>query len=240
MKRLCSICVRGGSKGLKNKNMRELGGLPLFAHSIKQAQQSKLFDCIVVSSDSEAILRAATVYGADYAIIRPENLATDNAPKLPAIQHALLASEKLANARFDVVVDLDATSPLRVPLDIENMVQILEEENVSNVISGCPARRSPYFNLVELGEDGFVRLSKPLKNSVTRRQDSPKCYDMNASIYVWQREALLKNDSIFNRDTRLYVMPEERSMDIDSALDFEFVEFLYKRDNSAEIKNGDV
>lgn len=89
-----------------------------------------------------------------------------------------------------------------------------------------PSRRSPYFNLVELNADGVAELSKPLKYPIARRQDAPKCYYMNASIYVWRRQVLFASDTIFNGDTKLYVMPEERSIDIDSELDFKFVEFL--------------
>ena len=131
-----------------------------------------------------------------------------------------------------MVVDLDATSPLRLVADIQDAVAMLEREKVSNVITAAPARRSPYFNLVELGEDGVVGLSKPLRKSIVRRQDSPKCFDMNASIYVWRRAALFDNPTVFNADTRLFVMPEERSTDIDNELDFEIVEFLMRKRNS--------
>ena len=131
-----------------------------------------------------------------------------------------------------VIVDLDATSPLRLPEDIINVVKILEEKKVINVITAMPARRSPYFNLVELDDSGRVRLSKPLDHPIVRRQDAPKCYDMNASIYIWQREGLLNNSVVFLENTALYVMPEERSIDIDSELDFEFVEFLAKKRGS--------
>ena len=93
-----------------------------------------------------------------------------------------------------------------------------------------PARRSPYFNLVELDDKGFARLSKQLPSLVSRRQDAPACFDMNASIYVWWRDVLLRDTvSVFHEGTLLYVMPEERSIDIDSELDFAFVEFLTER-----------
>ena len=88
------------------------------------------------------------------------------------------------------------------------------------MITGAPARRSPYFNLVEIGEDDVVRLSKPLPKLVERRQDGPRCYDMNASIYVWRRDIFITDQRVFYPDSRLFVMPEERSIDIDSELDF--------------------
>jgi len=229
MSRICSVCARGGSKGVRNKNTRELAGRPLIAHTLEQARSTGLFKLIAVSSDSAEILDLARTHGADLAVERPPELASDTAAKIPAIRHCVEAAEKAADERFDVVVDLDVTSPLRVPDDIRNAVELLESQQVSNVITAAPARRSPYFNLVELGEDGVVRLSKAFGKPIVRRQDSPPCFDMNASIYVWRREALFNHDTVFLPDTRLLVMPEERSVDIDSELDFEVVELLMRK-----------
>ena len=226
MKRICTICARGGSKGVKGKNIRPLNGKPLIAYSIEQAKQSGLFDVIAVSSDSDLILETAGSFGADYLIKRPDVLAIDQAAKLPVIKHCVAEVESLKGYAFDTIVDLDATSPLRSIEDIKAAVALLEDSGVSNVITAMPSRRSPYFNLVELNAKGFVELSKPLEMPVVRRQDAPKCFDMNASIYAWVRSTFLTSDSIFNDDTKLYVMPEERSIDIDSELDFKFVEFL--------------
>lgn len=226
MKRVCTICARGGSKGVKDKNIRPLRGKPLLAYSIEQAREAGIFAAIAVSSDSGPILEVARQYGADCIIERPAELATDLAPKLPAIRHCVAEAERQMVCRFDTVVDLDATSPLRSVEDICAAVALLERSSVENVITAMPARRSPYFNLVELNPTGVVELSKPLPVPVVRRQDAPKCYDMNASIYVWQRHVLFTSDTIFNKDTGLYVMPEERSVDIDSDLDFRFVEFI--------------
>lgn len=224
--RLCTVCARGGSQGVKNKNLRTLLGKPLLVHSLEQARASGLFDALAVSSDSDAILETSREWGADYLIRRPDELATDLAPKIPAIRHCLQEAERLAGRRFDVIVDLDATSPLRTPRDIQAAVAMLEEGNVANVITAMPARRSPYFNMVEVGDDGVPRLVKTLPNRIVRRQDAPQCYDMNASIYVWRRAVLMTNDSLFHDNTRLYVMPEERSWDVDSELDFKIIECL--------------
>ena len=232
MKRLCTICARGGSKGVPNKNIRPIGGKPLIGHSVLQAQSSGLFEAIAVSSDSPEILDVSKKFGVDYSIFRPQELASDSAPKLPAIQHCVNEVEKISGKIFDVIVDLDVTSPLRLTKDIEGAVRLLEEKNVSNVITGCPARRSPYFNLVERDEDDYVRLSKPPEQIITRRQDAPECFDMNASIYVWKREGLIGRKSIFNADTLLFVMPEERSIDVDHEWEFEYVEFLFNKRTS--------
>jgi CMP-N,N'-diacetyllegionaminic acid synthase len=224
--RLCTICARGGSKGITNKNIRQLLDRPLIAYSLQQARSCGLFEMIAVSSDSSAILDAARRYGADLLVERPLEMATDTAAKVPAIRHCMETAERHARKRFDVLVDLDATSPLRLPEDIVGAVRLLEERKVSNVITAAPARRSPYFNLVEVGSDGVARLSKPLPNEVHRRQDAPPAYDMNASIYVWRRDALFEGPSVFRADTALYVMPEDRSVDIDTELDFRIVELL--------------
>ncbi|EIJ80535.1 posttranslational modification protein [Bacillus methanolicus PB1] len=228
--RICTICARGGSKGVKNKNIRPLLGIPLIAHTIMQAQKSKMFDFIAVSSDDDEILRISKQYGVKILINRPSELATDSAAKLPAIVHCVQECEKVTEKNFQTIVDLDATSPLRSVQDIVNAIQLFEStRDATNLITASPARRSPYFNLVELNENGYIELSKRLDKPIVRRQDAPKCFDMNASIYVWNRESLFKAKSAIDEKTILYEMPEERSIDIDSELDYEIVQFLAEK-----------
>ena len=230
MKILCTICARAGSKGVANKNLRLINSKPLIVYSIEQAQTSNLFDQIVVSSDSAEIRSVALANGATYAVERPIEMASDTAPKLPAIRHcAATAERKFGN--FDVIIDLDATAPLRHPEDIVGALELLKSTNADNVITGTQAHRSPYFNLVETDRTGLVHLSKPPQIAVARRQDSPQCYDMNASIYVWRRAALFENETLFTDNTRLFVMPRERSIDIDSQADFEVVEWMMTKGN---------
>lgn len=229
MKKLCTICARGGSQGVKNKNVRLVAGKPLIAHTLLQAKESKLFDAIAVSSDSDEILAIAEEYQVDCLIERPSQMATSTAAKLPVIQHAFHEAEKQLNQTFAISVDLDATSPLRNVEDIINAVNMLSTKEVTNVITGAPARRSPYFNLVELDQNGIAHLSKQGGSKVVRRQDSPRVYDMNASIYVWWRDVLLNENNLFLPGTNLYEMPEERSIDIDSPLDFDIVSFLLEK-----------
>ena len=229
MNRICTICARGGSRGVRNKNIRYLAGMPLIAHSLEQARNSALFEVIAVSSDSAEIRNVALAHGADVVVERPLELASDTSAKLPAIRHCVEEVERTTGRCFGVVVDLDVTSPLRWVEDIREAVALLESKGLSNVITAAPARRSPYFNLVEVDSEGRVVLSKPPSSAVLRRQDSPACYDMNASIYVWRRDRLFDSDSVLTPQTRLMVMPEERSHDIDSELDFDIVEFLMTR-----------
>lgn len=226
MKILCTVCARGGSKGVPDKNIRPLLGKPVIAWTIEQALAARRFDVIAVSSDSQAILDAAKAAGATFLVKRPYALASDTAGKIPAIRHCVTAAEAAHGATFDVVVDLDCTSPLRTPDDITAAIDLLKARKAPNVITAMPARRSPYFNLVETDAEGRVRLAKSLAAPVLRRQDAPPCYDMNASIYVWRRAALFEEPPIFKPATALYVMPEERSIDIDSELDFKMVEMI--------------
>jgi len=231
MKILCTICARAGSKGVTNKNLRPINSKPLIVYSIEQALATKLFDQIVVSSDSAEIRNVALANGATHAVERPFELASDTAPKLPAIRHCVESAEKKFG-KFEVIVDLDATAPLRNPEDILGALELLRTTNSDNVITGTPAHRSPYFNLVETNEQGIVHLSKQPRAAVDRRQDSPECFDMNASIYVWRRHALFENETLFTKSTRLFVMPRERSIDIDSQADFDMVEWLMTKGNT--------
>jgi CMP-N,N'-diacetyllegionaminic acid synthase len=229
MSLICTICARGGSKGVVDKNVRDLLGKPVLAWSIAQARETGLFDTIAFSSDSDALLEAALKAGADVAVKRPHEMATDTAPKLPAIRHCLEEAIARSGKTPDMFVDLDVTSPLRLGSDITGAVELLRQSGARNVITGAPARRSPYFNLVEQGADGSITLSKTADPPVVRRQDAPRCFDMNASIYVWRVAPFLEQPAVFYPDTRLFEMPEERSIDIDSDLDFALVELLLRR-----------
>ncbi len=238
MTRLAVICARGGSKGIKGKNLRTLMGKPLLAHTIEQARQSGVFDWVAVSSDSHQILAVGTAAGADFAIERPPALASDTAPKVPAIRHCAQEVERLTGAAADTIVDLDATAPLRSLDDIRDAVAKLESSDADNLVSGMPARRSPYFNLVEEQPDGRVQLAKIPDTPIVRRQDAPRCFDLNASIFVWKRAALFSElDTAMGNNTILFEMPEERSIDIDNDLDFAFVEFMMTRMNADKEDN---
>lgn len=218
--------------------MRQVAGLPLFVHSVKVAQESSLFDAIVVSSDAQEALALAHQFGVTHTVLRPEELASDTSGKVEAIVHAVRAVEAVETYVFDTVVDLDATSPLRTLDDLYGAVDLLEKSGAQSVITACEARHSPYFNLVEIDSvTGQVRVAKQLPGSVLRRQDAPLTFDMNASIYAWNRDALMKEQTVFFQSTRIYVMPAERSIDIDSEFDFEIVRWLMEKD---ETEHGKV
>jgi N-acylneuraminate cytidylyltransferase/CMP-N,N'-diacetyllegionaminic acid synthase len=150
--------------------------------------------------------------------------------------HAVRQVEARADSAFETVVDLDATSPLRLVADIVGTVELLESSGAASVITGCEAHRSPYFNLVERdAATGVVSLSKTVEGGVLRRQDAPAAFDMNASVYAWRRDALFDGERVFFPSTLLFEMPVERSHDIDSELDFRIVEWLMEsREENAD------
>jgi N-acylneuraminate cytidylyltransferase/CMP-N,N'-diacetyllegionaminic acid synthase len=223
---LCTICARGGSKGVPGKNTIDVSGKPLIAHTIKQALSSRITEDILVTSDSRDILAIAEKLMVPHIVLRPSELAHDTADKLDAIRHAVDFVEGQTGKRFSIIVDLDPTSPLRNIEDISAALEMFKNSNANNLITGAPSRRSPYFNLVEVDQSGYVKLSKPSLSRIIRRQESPKCYDMNASIYIWRRDFLMSNKVIFSPKTILYEMPEERSIDVDSQLDLKIVRML--------------
>ena len=233
MKKICFICFREGSKGLKNKNFKIINGLPLYKHTINQAIKSNIFDKIVISTDSKKIYKKyymnknTDIY---CFFIRPKRLSNDKARKLSVIQHALIKSESYFNCEFDIIFDLDVTSPLRNINDIKNALKIFLNKNSSNLFSVCLSHKNPYFNMVEVNNNKLKKV-KILKKEVYSRQNAPKVYDMNASIYIWKRSFLIKSNSIFTKKTSYYEMPQNRSIDIDSISDFKYVEFLMKNNN---------
>ena len=225
---LCTICARGGSKGVKNKNLKFINGTPLITHTIKQAIKSNLFKNIIVSSDSEKIINIAKKSGADVLFKRPKKLSNDSAPKIPVIIHALKKAEIFYKTRYDLIIDLDPTSPLRDISDIQKALNIFEKNKANNLITASKAKKSPYFNMIEIINNKISIIKKKKYHSINRRQDSPKVFDMNASIYIWSRKYLLNKPKLINSKTALYIMPEERSIDIDSEFDFKITKYIFE------------
>ena len=190
-KSICTVLARGGSKGVPGKNIRPLCGKPLIAWSIEQARGAGIFDLIAVSSDDPDILAAAQAAGAGLLVERPADMATDSASKLPSNLHCLLAAEGELGGNADIIVDLQPTSPVRLIQDILDAVALQKATGASSVITGQTSKCSPYFSLVEAAPDGTVRLAKALDGALARRHDAPVTYDMNGSIYVWERETFV-------------------------------------------------
>lgn len=221
------IGVRKGSKGVPNKNFRELCGKPLIDWSLTQLLKHARIDAVVVSTDHQDIYDHATAQGTLKIGLRPDHLATDSAGKWGVWQHALEASEAIVGP-VTTFVDLDCTSPLRLPQDIDNSLNLFANDAPDMVMSCCDARKNPYFNLVEPDESGALHVSKPLPGGVVARQQAPKVYEHAASTYVLDPAYLRRAKSLFEGRVIPYVMPSERCIDIDSELDFKIVEMLMK------------
>jgi len=229
MNNICTICARGGSKGVPNKNIKLLNGIPLITYTIQQAIQSKLFSKVVVSTDSQKIANVALAAGAECWFLRPKYLSLDKASKLDAIRHAVSKAESKFNTSYDFVFDLDATSPLRKVSDIKKAFKCFVKSKASNLITATPARKNPYFNMIEYSGTE-IKLVKSIKGSSSpqSRQVAPQVYDMNASIYIWKRDSLFNDSNLINKYTVLHEMPEDRSIDIDTIIDWHLVELLMK------------
>ena len=225
---LCTICARGGSKGLPNKNLLKIGDISLIGHTLTQAKAIDAIDCIIVSSDSNEILKEGEIYAADILLQRSAKLASDEAGKIDAIIDCLNHAESNLNKHFDYVIDLDVTSPLRNLIDIENCLEFTKDQGFKNLITVTNSKKNPYFNQIEITNEG-PQLVKSGHN-IKGRQSAPKVYDMNASIYVWSRDFLINEKTLFSRDTIVYDMPEERSLDIDNELDFKIVKHLIENE----------
>jgi CMP-N,N'-diacetyllegionaminic acid synthase len=230
MKILCTICVRGGSKSVKNKNIKLINNKPLIYYSIQQAKKSNLFEDIVISTDSKKIQNISKSFGITNFFLRPKFLATSSAPKIPVIRHALYEAERYYKKKYDYIVDLDATSPLRLVKDIKNAFNLFLKNNSNLLFSVNESRVNPYFNAVEVKKNNNIKPVKKLGHTLKRRQDAPKVYDLNASIYIWKRKTLVSSNSLFVKKNSIYIMPPERGHDVDTINDFKIVSYLMKNE----------
>ena len=222
---LCTICARSGSKGLKNKNIKNLNGKPLIFYTIDQAIKSKIFDKIVVSTDSKKIRNIALKYGAISLSLRSKQLANDSISKIDVIKDVHKESEIFFKKDFDHIIDLDVTSPLRNVSDINQSYRSFKKSNSDNLLSVCEARKNPYFNMIEY-QNGKIQKVKSLKYKIHARQQAPQVYEMNASIYIWKKKYLYSKNPLFRKNTLLYKMPFTRSIDIDTYSDWNLVKLL--------------
>lgn len=226
---LVSICARKGSKGVRLKNIRPLHGLPLIAHTIRQALAWPRKTKVVVSTDSEEIAEIARQHGADTPFIRPAELATDTVAKMPVLIHVLEESEKHYGMTFDYMLDLDPTSPVRTVGDIERGWETFRRSGRAACFSVVKSRKNPYFNMVERDAGGQVRPVKMLDKAFASRQAAPVVWDMNASIYFYKRDFLLSRpSSIWEGGTECFEMPLESAFDIDDERDFVITELMMK------------
>lgn len=227
---LCVIGARGGSRSLVRKNLRHLGGIALAAHTFRQAM--RIFDNVVLSTDDDEIADLGRSEGLRVPFRRPASLASDAAAKVPVIRHAALEIERLDSHQFPIVVDLQVTTPLRSDEDVVGALEyFVALGDAENVITVTPSASNPYFNQVEL-DDGRMRLIASKTTVPLRRQDAPEVYSINGAAYIWSRQALLEDDRVVRPNSYAFVMPNRRSIDIDSEFDLALAEFLLARETA--------
>ncbi|MCR4639509.1 acylneuraminate cytidylyltransferase family protein [Ruminococcus sp.] len=230
---LFTICGRAGSKGFKNKNLKEMNGVPLVYYTLASIKaytdvHSENNVTVAVNTDSyelvECIKKQKTVSNIVF-VERKESLAGDTAPKVDVIKDTFLSLSK--EKRFDVIIDLDITSPYRRLKDIENIVSEFNKKEYDIVFSVVKARRSPYFNMVEKKNNGYFR--KICESNYTARQQAPQSYEMNASIYAYNPNFLSSQISktILDYNCGIIEMPDFLVLDIDSEDDFEMMQMLH-------------
>lgn len=213
------VPARAGSKGIPGKNLKLLAGRPLLAHAIEAARASGVVDRIVVSTDSEEMAAAARTAGAEVPFRRPAPLASDEAPMLPVVLHAVAELEKEGWSPA-VVVLLQPTAPLRRPDHIRSAVQMLEETGCDSVVSvvPIPAHYAPDFALKVVGER--LEFFLPEGERTTRRQDVRPAYSRDGTVYVVRRDVLIAQQSLYGRDCRPLVLPPGESVNLDDLEDW--------------------
>ncbi len=221
------IFARGGSQGVPGKNIRHLAGKPLIAYAIETAFQSEFIDRVVVSTDDEKIARVAQDFGAEVPFVRPKELAQNNSPEWLAWQHAIRTLKEQDNGReFDVFVSVPPTAPLRAVEGVDNAIQTFLDSDADIVITVKRASRHPSFNMITLDEQNCAKLVLPLDKQIIRRQDAPPVYDITTVAYVASPKFIMESKSVFEGRVKAVLIPEERALDIDTELDFQFAEYL--------------
>jgi CMP-N-acetylneuraminic acid synthetase len=228
------IAARGGSEGVPGKNIRLVMGRPMIALAVEHALEVPEIDRVVVSTDSSLIADAARTAGAEVPFMRPADLSRSDTGKFQVWQHALDACERHYAERYELYVDIDCTNPLIEPSDISGAIARFrdlraESRAVDAVFTVAPARRNPYFNLVEPDESGALRMSKSGDKRVLARQSAPPVFEHVAGVYVLDPGYLRRATHLLDGNAFGYELPPEKALDVDTELDFTIVEFLLKR-----------
>lgn len=245
---LFTICGRAGSKGIKNKNLREFLGqpLPFYSVSIIDLYQKKhpevQCDCVLNTDSLDLIklFREKLRIGFDI-IEREEKLSMDDTPKVPVVLNCLNVMEGRKSTCYDMVIDLDITSPLRTIGDIENLIDKKQNCPADVVFSVTDSRRNPYFNMVKKTKNGYDRV---FESSFNSRQQAPEIFDMNASLYAYSPSFLKREINIFDGCCEIIKMIDTGVLDLDHENDFELMEviaaYLFKRDNDFGIVQDNI
>lgn len=226
MKRIAIIPARSGSKGLKDKNIKELNGKPLIAYSIEAALHSEMFDKIFVSTDSQKYADIAIQYGADASFLRSEVNSGDSVGSWDVIREVIEHLEKLGE-KYDEIMLLQATSPLRISEDIINAIELLHKKDAAAVVSLTECDHSPIW-CNTLPEDNCMDQFDREEYKDLPRQMLPIYYRYNGAIYLVTAEELKNKEHMLEKNCYAYIMPQNRSIDIDTELDFMIAETIMK------------
>lgn len=230
---LFTICGRAGSKGFKNKNLKKLNGIPLVYYTLsvirlyidKHMENQVTVALNTDSKELQQLVKEQNIIDNVILVNRKEDLAGDVAAKVSVIQDTFFQCREKAN--FDVIVDLDITSPMRRLCDVEKAIEnLISDSNCDLVYSVVPARRSPYFNMVEKKDEYYRKICPSM---YTARQQAPASYELNASIYAYSPKFLAGtiDKTILDYNCGIVVMPDYLVLDIDSEEDFEMMEMLF-------------
>ena len=232
MRILGIITARSGSKGLKDKNIKDLCGLPLCAYSINAAKESGVFSEIHFSTDSQKYADIALRYGASVPFLRDEILATDTASSWDVVKAVIINYKKIGQ-EFDAVMLLQPTVPFRSADDIRNAVELMEKKEANAIVSVTKPEHAPILN-APLPEDGNMAIYHERFSQLIARQKLAPQYAINGAIYLAQIPYLMGSADIYQEKCYAYYMPRERSFDIDTQLDFDWCEFLLSREKSVK------
>lgn len=210
---LAVIPARGGSKGVPRKNIRHVAGKPLIAWTIEEAKKSRYIDRLILSSEDEEIISVAREWGGDVPFVRPEELSRDETPGIEPILHAIRTLPG-----YDYVVVLQPTSPMRNVEDIDGCIEMCIKRGASACVSVVEPDKSPYWMFLLDPDDKMFPLIRE-SEMVLRRQDLLKVYSLNGAVYVADCSILLSSRVFISEGTVGYVMPKERSLDIDLEVD---------------------
>jgi CMP-N,N'-diacetyllegionaminic acid synthase len=230
---LAIIPARSGSKGVLNKNIKEVNGKPLIAYTIEAAKKSNIFDDIIVSTDSQQYATIAQQYGASTPFLRPESLSTDTASTTNVIIHTINELQKLGK-KYDYFILLQPTSPLRTEDDIMNAVLELFKKDAYSIVSVCEAEHSPL--LMNRLDDSFSMKNFINDSNNKRRQDLQTFYRLNGAIYLCNTEYFLTRQTFYGEKSHALIMSQNHSIDIDSEIDIEFLSFYLSKNNSQTIE----
>jgi len=226
--------MREGSKEVPKKNIRPLLEKPLMVYTFDCAKESNRIDQIAVSSDDQEILDMASKNGVGNIFKRSDSLSSDSASKWDVFKDLVLRFEKKANVTVDYIVDLDVTVPRRKVEHIDSSIDMMMTNNVDVVITGYKPERNPYFNMMEVDDNNIATLVKKNEKPIVCRQDAPVVYSLTPAVYVIKRDALFNYQHWSEATCMINPIPREFAIDIDTEIDFEFVEYLMRK----EAKNG--